>query len=74
MNDDLVQRKRGRPFRKCSLQETMSPGVSRANGKRCGVCPKHRKGWCTVSARIVRPSDPACEYGMRMIRSSCRRS
>ncbi len=54
MNDDLVQRKRGRPFRKCSLQETMSPGVSRANGKRCPAYPS--ASTASLAARMISSS------------------
>lgn len=68
MCDDLVNRKRGRPFRKFSLSDAMGPdGPPRANGKRCKDCPKYGTRWCSVTARPVEPFSPACRYGKVLI-------
>ena len=70
--DELVPRRRGRPLRPYSLADTKVPdGEPRANGKRCGDCPKnHGWTWCLVSARFVNPSKPACKYGKAIMRTS----
>lgn len=69
VSDDEVPRKRGRPYRAFS-QADMENGKPRSNGKRCKDCPKYRNWWCMVSARIVKPSAPACRYGKVIMRTS----
>ena len=71
MCDEFVQRKRGRPFRKFSLSDAMSPdGKARANGKRCRDCPVYGIRWCAVTARTVEPGSPACRYGKAVMNAA----
>lgn len=49
------------------LSETRKP--DRASGVRCAICPKWGKGWCSVLAKTVRGSMPACSYGKLVIRA-----
>lgn len=49
------------------LSETREP--DRASGVRCAICPKWGNGWCSVLAKTVRGSMPACSYGKLVIRA-----
>lgn len=39
----------------------------RANAVRCRRCPVYEKFWCKVLAKVVKPTQPACEYGKKLI-------
>lgn len=45
--------------------------VDRANGRRCGQCPKFQgqRNWCPILACIRMASNAVCEYGHRLISS-----
>ncbi len=71
---DMKRVKRGRRFRSVSLADGMRVDAADAHrgGARCRDCPKHGRGWCRVSARVVSGASPACKYGKVLITAARR--
>lgn len=52
--------------------EAPARDLERSNGKRCAKCPKfqRRQNWCPILARVARPGNAACAYGIQLIKSA----
>ena len=70
MGSDDVKPKRGRPYGRYTLADTVPPKTSRADSRKCGECPRNQGGtWCSIAARYVSATQPACTYGKMLIRA-----
>ena len=68
MTDEVVQRRRGRPFRSFGPEGVKPPARACANGLRCAQCPKNSDGtFCAIQAKRVPPGALACPYGRVLI-------